>query len=91
MRLFYFYSGLKLTIEESIYGSDLNMQSIGELQQYMCGVFQMMLGKLDAYQFICPHIYLVSQKTKLIAENLVDSKNEVHCDTVVKAVEARVQ
>jgi len=47
----------------------------------------MMLGKLDAYQFICPHIFLVSQKTKLIAENLVDPKNEVYCETVVKAVE----
>jgi len=90
MRLFYFYSGLKHTIESAVFGSDLNMQSIGELQQYMCGVFHMMLGKLEAYQFICPHIFLVSQKTKLIAENLIDPKKEVYCDTVVKAVETRV-
>ena len=32
LRLFYFYSGLKTTIELDLYGSDLNMESIGELQ-----------------------------------------------------------
>ena len=51
----------------------------------------MMVAKLDAYQFICPHIYLVSQKTKLIAENLIDHNKEIHCDTVIKSVETRVQ
>ncbi len=56
LRLFYFYSGLKSTIELGVYGSDLNMESIGELQQYMCGLFDMMMGRLDAYQFIAPHI-----------------------------------
>jgi hypothetical protein len=49
LRLFYFYSGLKTTVEVGVYGTDLNMDSIGELQQYMSGLFDMMMGRLDAY------------------------------------------
>ncbi len=57
----------------------------------MCGLFQIMMSKLDAYQFICPHIYLVAQKMKLITENLLDQKVEVHVETVVNNVESKVQ
>ena len=67
------------------------MDSIGELQQYMCGLFDMMMGRLDAYQFIAPHICHVCQKTKLIVEHLIDTNKELHCETVVKAFEAKVQ
>ena len=56
----------------------------------MCGLFDMMMGRLDAYQFISPHICLVCQKTKLIVEHLIDTSKEVHCETVVKAFEAKV-
>ena len=50
----------------------------------------MMMSRLDAYQFISPHICLVCQKTKLIVEHLIDTSKEVHCETVVKAFEAKV-
>jgi hypothetical protein len=90
LRLFYFYSGLKTTVEVGVYGTDLNMDSIGELQQYMSGLFDMMMGRLDAYQFIAPHICHVCQKTKLIVEHLIDTNKELHCETVVKAFEAKV-
>lgn len=49
MRLFYFYAGLKDTVEKRTYGTDLNMESIGELQQYMRGLYEMIMGRLEAY------------------------------------------
>jgi hypothetical protein len=36
------------------------MVSVGELQQYMKGLFEIMMGRLEAYQFISPHIFLVA-------------------------------
>jgi hypothetical protein len=57
----------------------------------MSGLFDMMMGRLDAYQFIAPHICLVCQRTKLIVDHLIDTNKELHCETVVKAFEAKVQ
>jgi hypothetical protein len=80
-----------MLIEQKTYGTDLNMESIGELQQYMRGLFQMFMGRLDAYQFISPHICLVCAKTQLLVDHLVDNSKEVHGETVVKALEQRIQ
>jgi len=49
LRLFFFYAGLKEIVEQQRYGSDLNMVSVGELQTYMKGLFEMMMGRLEAY------------------------------------------
>lgn len=73
LRLFFFYASLKELVEKGTYGTDLNMLSIGELQTYMKGLFEMMMTKLESYQFITPHICLVSQKSQLLVQHLSDS------------------
>jgi division protein CdvB (Snf7/Vps24/ESCRT-III family) len=70
------------------------MHSIGELQSFMNGLFEMMMGKLEAYQFITPHIVFVCQKSQLLVEHLTENQNEiggVHSQTVVKSVIAKVE
>lgn len=57
----------------------------------MRGIFEIMLGKLEAYQFIAPHVCLVCRKTQLLVEHLTEGGKEgVHSEAVVKGVEARV-
>ena len=65
------------------------MDSIKELQQYMLGLFEILLGKLEAYQYISPHIVLVCAKSKLMMENLLDS--EIHGEAIVKSLENKIQ
>jgi hypothetical protein len=60
----------------------------------MKGLFEMLMGRLDAYQFIAPHICLVCQKSQLLVEHLSDdpsSKDRVHSSTVVRFVEKKIQ
>lgn len=92
MRVFYFYANLKQIIENKIYGSDLNMASIGEFQQYMRGLYEMMMGRLDAYQFISPHILLVCQKSQYIVDHLCEvDGSSIHVETVVKQLKHSVE
>ena len=56
LRLFHFLADLKQAIEEKRFGKDLNMDSIRELQQYMMGIFEILLCKLEPYEFICPQV-----------------------------------
>lgn len=70
------------------------MVSVGELQQYMKGLFEIMMGRLEAYQFISPHIFLVAQKSQLLVEHLIDNPNEIgaiHGESVVKGLIMKIE
>ena len=55
LRIFYFLANLKETIEDGRFSKqDLNAESIKELRQFLLGLIDILLGKLEAYQFIYP-------------------------------------
>ncbi|CDW75850.1 UNKNOWN [Stylonychia lemnae] len=89
LRIFYFLASLKQTIEEQVFGKDLNLDSIKELQQYMLGLFEILLGKLETYQYINPNIIYVCQKSNTMMEHLIDK--EIHGDSIVKTLQAKFQ
>ena len=64
------------------------MDAVKELQLYMLGLVEILLGRLQSYYFISPHILLVVNKSKLILEHLIDQ--EIHGEAIVKSFEMRV-
>eukprot|EP00347_Sterkiella_histriomuscorum_P001314 403372510 len=89
LRIFYFLASLKEVIENQTFGKDLNLDSIRELQQYMLGLFEILLGKLDTYQYINPNIIFVCQKSNTIMEHLIDQ--ELYGEAIVKSLQAKFQ
>jgi hypothetical protein len=89
LRIFYFLANLKEIIENKTYGKDLNMDSIKELQQYMLGLIEILMGKLEAYYYISPHIILVCQKSNIMMENMIS--REVRGEAIVTSLENKIQ
>ena len=54
----------------------------------MLGLFEILLGKLEAYQYISPHILLICQKSELLIKNLADT--EIRGDVIVKSLENKI-
>lgn len=98
LRIFYFLANLKETIENNTFSKqDLNTESIKELRQYMLGLLEMLLGKLEAYQYIYPQIIAVVEKSKEMVKHLSNRETgyqdtqDVHGEAIVKSLETKIQ
>jgi hypothetical protein len=85
LRIFYFLANFKQAIENNTFSKqDLNADSIKQLREYMLGLIDMLLGKLEAYQFIYPQIIIVVEKTREMVKHLSDKESqEIHGEAIV--------
>ena len=68
--MLYLLADVKEKIDTDVFGNEIQLQSIAELQDYLSNLQRILIAKIKAYELVNPLEVLIAEKQQFLIENL---------------------
>jgi hypothetical protein len=68
--MLYLLADIKDKIDADVFGSDIELHSIADLQDYLSNLQRILITRIKAYELVNPLEVLVAEKQQFIIDNL---------------------
>jgi len=70
LRTFYLLADIKEKIESDVFGSEIELRSLADLQDYLSNLQGILIARVRAYELVNPLEVLIAEKQQFLIERL---------------------